>query len=549
MGRRGTRAPGYGAGYLLIVDVIAAHADPGLEVLFEHEPLGSGRRLEWRVWNRGDRPVRAERVTLDLDGGPAAVLEHGWQSWSVVRACTPLDVRPERLEAAEWARSTYSADPTRAGHVVAGDHFLLTDSGIVGFLGGVAHLGTVEVGPGRLSAVALLDGITLAPGESLELEPLWWSTGDPGAVYSEYAELWGRASGARVDGPQRPGWCSWYRYFGDVTASDIRSNLAVAAELGLELVQIDDGYQRSIGEWLEVDDRFGAPLADLAGEIRSSGRVAGVWTAPFLVAADGPVAAARPDWIVTHASGHPLRAMFNPAWGGWALALDTTNPAVLDHLREVFAALREMGFDYHKIDFCFAAAMPGRRHDAQSTRAQALRAGLQAVRDGIGDDAFLLGCGCPLGPAVGIVDAMRVSADVAPTWGAAQHWPGFEESAPAARNAVQASALRAPLHRRVFQNDPDCLLLRPDALGSKQRDVLAATVAGTGGFTVVSDDLAAYGAHERAALAEAVRLGGLGDTPLDLVDPFARPLRVTGSGLELLVDWDEPAATLSEHPE
>ena len=33
-----------------------------------------------------------------------------------------------------------------------------------------------------------------------------------------------------------------------------------------------------------------------------------------------------------------------------------------------------------------------------------------------GDDAFLLGCGCPLGPAVGVVDAMRIGADVTPYW-------------------------------------------------------------------------------------------------------------------------------------
>jgi hypothetical protein len=172
---------------------------------------------------------------------------------------------------------------------------------------------------------------------------------------------------------------------------------------------------------------------------------------------------------------------------------------------------------------------------------------LDAVRDGIGAGAFLLGCGSPLLPAVGLVDAMRISADVAPWWSAPHPRPGLCEAASCARNAILTSALRAPLHRRWWVNDVDCLLLRPveTALRPFQRRAVAASVAGGGGFTIVSDDFAAYGEAEWALLAAVRAAGRTADAPLDLLDPFAPLLTVRSPGTVLTVDTaalDEGAA-------
>jgi alpha-galactosidase len=240
--------------------------------------------------------------------------------------------------------------------------------------------------------------------------------------------------------------------------------------------------------------------------------------------------------------------MHNPVWwGGWALALDTTHPGVLDHLTATFAALAAQGFDYHKVDFLYAAALPGRRHDPAMTRAQALRAGLAAVREGIGDDAFLLGCGCPFAPAVGLVEAMRVSPDVAPWWAPQRIRPGMEEASSCARQAVVTSLLRAPLHRRLWINDNDCLLLRPSGTGLEpwQRRVLAAAVAGGGGFTLVSDDLSLYGPDEWALLESVVAAAPAGDTPLDLIDPFAPELTVRSAAYQLVLGAGAGSARLT----
>ena len=76
------------------------------------------------------------------------------------------------------------------------------------------------------------------------------------------------------------------------------------------------------------------------------------------------------------------------------------------------------------------------------------------------------------------------------------------------------------VHRRLWINDNDCLLLRPvqTELDAGQRRRLAESIAAGGAFTVASDDLSLYG-DEEWALLEKVRTSP--DEPLDLPDPFS----------------------------
>jgi alpha-galactosidase len=231
--------------------------------------------------------------------------------------------------------------------------------------------------------------------------------------------------------------------------------------------------------------------------------------------------------------------MHHPSlWGGWAVALDTTHQGVIAHLVDVFRRFLADGFDYFKCDFLYAGALLGRRADRGATRAEALRRGLAAIRTAIGDGSFLLACGCPLGPAPGVVDAMRVSTDVGPWWTQRASVAGFAETESGLCNAVRASILRAPLHGRLWLNDPDCVVIRPTAtdLTAEQRALLVDVVAGAGGFTVLSDDLATYGADEWRAV-DRLRDASASIEPLDLVDPFAPAPVVRSSSTELCVDW------------
>ncbi len=159
------------------------------------------------------------------------------------------------------------------------------------------------------------------------------------------------------------------------------------------------------------------------------------------------------------------------------------------------SAVQDWGFPYLKFDFLYAGALPGRRADQTKTRAQILRAGIQALRNAAGENTFLLGCGCPLGSALGLVDGMRIGADVDSRWtpvmlGKDIPFLREESDQPCARNAIQNTLTRAFMHRRWWYNDPDCLLLSPTAnLSLVETQSLATAIALSGGMFLLSDDL------------------------------------------------------------
>lgn len=257
---------------------------------------------------------------------------------------------------------------------------------------------------------------------------------------------------ARPIRPLPAGWCSWYTYWNAVTAQDVLANLDVIdrADLGMEVIQIDDGYQRNIGDWLDVNPAFG-DLDAVAQRILDTGRTPGLWTAPFLVGVESDLARAHPDWLVQDAVAAEHH------WGQQIRVLDVTHPGAAEHLVSMFATLRAKGFAFHKIDFIYGGAMVGRRHE-DVTPLAAYRRGLELIRAGAGDDAVILGCGAPLLPSIGLVDAMRISPDVMPQWA-----PDLDDiSQPGMRSALAAGRARAWMHGRLWINDPDCVLVRPE---------------------------------------------------------------------------------------
>jgi alpha-galactosidase len=173
-----------------------------------------------------------------------------------------------------------------------------------------------------------------------------------------------------------------------------------------------------------------------------------------------------------------------------------------------------MGWRYLKLDFTYAAALgaPVPRHDPRLTAAERVRAGYDAIRRGAGDDAFILGCGAPLGACIGVVDGMRIGPDVAPSWNvpaAAWHPAGYEDCEPATANALRNTLTRSFQHRRLWLNDPDCLMLRTSdtALTDAQLRTWAAAVAISGGMALLSDDLARLDPSARTLLDEVVAIG------------------------------------------
>ena len=278
------------------------------------------------------------------------------------------------------------------------------------------------------------------------------------------------------------GWCSWYFYYTMPDEEEVLANTRfLQTRLGneIEWIQLDDGYQKTVGDW-QVNPRFEKGLKTLVQNLKRSGYKAGIWVAPFVATEHSELFKTKPSWFVRNDKNEPIAVDQNPLWLGKYYALDLSNPEVLKHVEDVFKTLKADGFEYFKIDFLHHAVADGIRKDMRITRAQALRKGLETIRKAVGED-LILGCGAPFGPCIGVVNAMRIGNDIAPvwryTWGAGVY------------ECTINTMTRAVLHRRWWTNDPDCLLVRQDDSELTIDELLlwASVVALSGGALLLSD--------------------------------------------------------------
>jgi alpha-galactosidase len=172
-----------------------------------------------------------------------------------------------------------------------------------------------------------------------------------------------------------------------------------------------------------------------------------------------------------------------------------SHPAAQEYVRKVIdTSVHSWGFQYLKLDFLYAATIPGQPFNPGLTRAQIYNQAMKLIRDAAGEDTYILGCGAPIGGMIGHVDAMRIGADVASDWkpkykGVELLFPN-EPNIPSVENAMQNTITRAWFHNRWWMNDPDCLLLRSTThLTEEEIHTQASLTALSGGLVLLSDDL------------------------------------------------------------
>ncbi|MBM3880876.1 MAG: alpha-galactosidase [Verrucomicrobia bacterium] len=435
---------------------------------------------------------------------------------------------------------------------------------LIGFGAARRFVGRVSFDAQALSISLDGEGLTLPAGASWSLEPLLVAEGpDRHRLFETLAAVLGQNHPPIFRAPVATGWCSWYCFGPRVTAEQIRGNLAWARREfpGLRYIQIDDGYQPWMGDWLETGQSFGGDVRAVLREIRAQGFEPALWVAPFVASPQSALFREHPDWFVKDATGQPLRSD-RVGFGGWRLgpwyALDGTHPGAQRWLEGLFRRLREdWGCTYFKLDANYWGTLAGGvHHDPQATRVEAYRRGMEAIRRGAGE-AFLLGCNHPLWPSLGLIHGSRSSMDVN------RDWRHFAKTG-------RENLLRGWQNGRLWWNDPDALCLNgsvlvDDTAGSgATRSIGKATadeylfhatlVYATGGMLLAGDDLRTYGEVERQRLqvlhpptgqamrfesddhavgrlewsgAEMVALLNWGDQPRDFRVAVARPVGVT----------------------
>ena len=426
---------------------------------------------------------------VPVDPARARVYAEGWQSWSPATwyPAGATGLRPDE----EWQHTMRFRPGTEiSAEGLQGEGLLAVDPGDGSDVRCYGTTSPVDV-PTITSTLVDERVVVRSTGAVASS-----AAADAESALAAYAGTFAQRAGSTppTGAPPPAVWCSWYRYFEEITAADVLENLRAIDQHGLvvDVVQVDDGWSPGLGEGLVVADRFGS-LDAVVEEVRAAGRRVGIWVAPFVVGARTTLATEHPHWVIGDAGRN---------WGDDLVGLDLTHPGVLDLLAETFTALVDRGVDYFKLDFLYGGAVPGRRLE-DMTGDEAYRSGLSLIREVVGPDVLLVGCGAPLLPSVGLVDAMRVSPDT--------FHEGGEDGSHGLRGLMPLAA-RAWQQGRFWVNDPDCLVARPSYA---ERDRWADAVEAFGGLASFSD-----------------RVGELDDHGLEQV----RDLLARGSTAEPFVD-------------
>ncbi len=429
--------------------------------------------------------LKGQQITVQHPFGSTKFYRHGFHSWSLTAW---LDLSKPLLTPTVKAMWPHIDDMTML------EDYPFTSSGVAALQGPDGNI--LLLGALGLDAHVKANSSEITGNAASAID--WFlAHGPEQTVFARDAELLGERLGRRAQKPAPRVWCSWYGLYGNISAEIIQHTLHGVRSLPFDVFQVDDGWQIAIGDW-DANTRFPDGTASLALDISEAGFTPGIWYAPFIVRPESQLFQDHPDWLLRDDQGQLVPAGQN--WGGTFYALDTTHPAVLDWLRHLAHRLRGRGFYYQKIDFLYAAALPGKRYQELPPE-QAYRLGLEAVRQGAGDDVYLLVCGSPVLASLGLADGMRVGPDVAPIWDNPDRSIHLHDlTGPSALNALRTSLNRLWLHPLVHV-DPDVVYFRTRYNLLKPRErALIQDLALIADFRATSDLPEWLDPDERAAL-------------------------------------------------
>lgn len=401
---------------------------------------------------RGKIKGNLNKIELFDDTSEEELFINNWQSWSPTKKIKVSNYKYNIPE--DWKKSAkYSAHPMPdyLENNIISDYFIGKKNKVYGFLTSKVAHPFFEIRDNKI--IACLEYFGKYTDKYIDIEPLIIledkEMEELLEIYADYVKFENNPEFIKWN---PVGWSSWYHYYENLTWEETLKNLELSKEYNYEVFQLDDSWQKDIGDWIPKESYPDFEI--IANKISEYGYTPGLWIAPFSVSETSEIYLNHPEWLVKNENGNPKVAYIN--WRKNIYALDTTHPEVQIHLKNIFLNMKEKGIHYFKIDFLFAGAIHGKRY-LDVTPIEAYNIGMKIIREAAGED-FVLGCGAPILPSIGYVDGMRISADTAPFYKINE--PDFVY--PNAYYALRNVITRYFMNGKWWWNDPDCLLLRTE---------------------------------------------------------------------------------------
>jgi len=287
----------------------------------------------------------------------------------------------------------------------------------------------------------------------------------------------------KVEDPIRAMCCSYYWNANKITDKIINDELDalenMPKKLNIDYIQLDAGYTSYFGDWLSYKERFPNGFENIIGRIKSLGYEAGIWLSPFSINPGTKLHDHHRSWVIkgehnSHFEGRWTSPFDNIANVTDLEVLDPTKDEVKEYLKNVLLHFKGLGFKLFKIDFLYPVCLSN-NYSKSVTRAQALREGLEFVREVLGNDCKILTGITQLSSVVGIADYVRTGIDsLNPFVNGIPLVDKYINEYMFESNLIETE-LRSFLSGVVWRADPDVLIFNSisgisDKLIKKQKD-------------------------------------------------------------------------------
>ncbi len=334
------------------------------------------------------------------------------------------------------------------------------------------------------------------------------------------------------------GWCSWYYYGPKISQEKILENTALAKKYNLPIryIQIDDGWQKCYGDWVE-NEHFSMGMKALADEIKNAGFVPGIWVTPFVFAPESQTFKDNPDWFVRNESGvhHPNRLIDYSVKGAREWLYNLAKKLSVD-----------WGYRYIKIDLVsYRLAISGYKKKGFNALKN-FKEMLRIMRSAVTDDTVFLTCTSPVGASAGLAECVRISDDIFERWDSLK--------------LVAKEVFRRYYVTEYINTDPDCLMVRTKAQHDEdafrictrdEREIRSfiTFMSASGGAVMLSDKLSLLNESD----IEKIRtLFPINLTPAKPIDLFERDIpsilyygKRNGLDMYALFNWENCDDTLT----
>ena len=315
-------------------------------------------------------------------------------------------------------------------------------------------------------------------------------------------------------GKKPAGWESWYNHYANINEKLIKDDLENLTKSEniinnsfntSKIFQIDDGWEKALGDWQVREDRFPEGFTQITRDIEASGFIPGLWIAPFIIDSRSQTATEHPNWLLSDGKGNLVPAGYNPLWGkkGTFYCLDLSRDDVIAHLVSVMdTVINKWGFRYIKLDFLYAGMLWG-NYTQKTASYKIFSRAIQTITSKTttkdGSPVAYLGCGVPFELSFKYLPLSRVGCDTYEKWKnpvmRMLRWNGRNE---AYLNVVDTLG-HALWNKTIFLNDPDVIFIRKDNcfLSDNQKFLIASVDGMFGSQLMYSDDPGMAGEEER----------------------------------------------------